>query len=110
MKIEQLEARNMNTALKDVKCTKVEQNGKILYLLSRVAREMSLQTIFEDLCQELTITHAEHSDFWLQFVVEKIPTIKERYDLYSIQLRKMFIDHHHEMANTIIVQYFDDLK
>ena len=110
MKIEQLESRTINAALKNVKCAKIEQNGKILYLLSRVAREMSLQTIFEDLCQELAITHAEHSDFWLQFVVEKIPTIKERYDLYSIQLRKMFIDHYHEMANTIIVQYFDDLK
>ena len=40
----------MNIALKDVPYTKVEQNGRILYLLSRVAREISLQTIFEDLC------------------------------------------------------------
>jgi hypothetical protein len=66
--------------------------------------------MFEELCAHLELRHAASSDQWQTFVVERIPVVKDSYDLYSIQLRKMFIDYYHDSINSMLVQYVDDLK
>ena len=110
MKIQPIRSASSIKAINEITIPRAAQNGKIIYLLSRVAREINLQTIFEELCTQLELSHAASSDHWQTFVVERIPVVKDSYDLYSIQLRKMFIDFYHDSINSMLVQYVDDLK
>ena len=77
---------------------------------------MNLQVLFEKLAEKLGLKPQDDRDEWLQnevwqnFMLEKIPQIKDRHDLYSIQLRKMFIGYYHDKFNTNLVHYFRDLK
>lgn len=110
LKIQPIRSASSIKAINEITIPRAQQNGKIIYLLSRVAREINLQNIFEELCKQLELRHATSSDQWQTFVVERIPVVKDSYDLYSIQLRKMFIDYYHDSINSMLVQYVDDLK
>lgn len=63
-----------------------------VYLMSRVIREISFTSIFSSLCAALNLNHAVETDFWLQFLNEKVSLVKDKYDLFSLHLRKQFID------------------
>ena len=92
-------------------------SGATLFFLSKVLRALNLQAMFEGLAETMFFKPKNdgqeqwlQNEVWQAFMLDKIPQIKDRYDLYSIQLRKMFIDHYHDKFNRSLTQYFWDLK
>lgn len=60
----------------------------VLYLMSRVAREIDFNSIFSSLCTILSLNHSVESELWQSFLMEKVSAIKDKYDVFSIHLRK----------------------
>lgn len=47
---------------------------------------------------------------WEVFTEEKLPSIKDKYDMYSIQLRKQIIESYHDRLTSILATYFRELR
>lgn len=58
----------------------------------------------------LQLEHPQDSELWQTFLFEKVPSIKDRYDIYSIQLRKQMIDFFDFKLNQTLSAYFASLK
>ena len=83
--------------------------------MSKVLRNINLQTFFESIANKVMLKPNEdlqtllQNDTWQAFI-DKVHQIKENYDLYSIQLRKMFCDYYHDKFNQILSQYFRTIR
>ena len=51
-----------------------------------------------------------NTEKWQKCLYEKIPHMKEQYNAFSIQLRKLYIDAYTEKINDVLYQYFLDIK
>ena len=67
-----------------------------------------MTTVFDQIINEIGQHNPDQS--WSIFTNESLPKIKDKYDLYSTQLRKTIIDLYHDKFNTILMKYFADLK
>ena len=86
----------------------------MLFLMSKCLRQFDCQKYFESLAKSLDKlsqwTEDSDNDQWQTFIDETLSVIKDQYNLYSIQLRKLMIDHYHDKLNSVLTLYFGDLR
>lgn len=85
-------------------------SGAVLFMMSKVCREMDFNHTFSLISTTLSLNHSVESELWQEFLIEKVNTIKDRFDLFSIHLRKQFIDFYDDLIGQILHQFFKDLK
>lgn len=82
--------------------------------MSKSLRQFDCQTYFETIAASLgkltQWTEDSENDVWQTFTCETLSVIKDHYNLYSIQLRKLMIDTYHDKLNQILALYFADLR
>lgn len=91
--------------------------GALIYI-SKALQQIDLQVVFQKTKHNFVTTDdaeeineiAFDSEKWKKCIYEKIPQMKERYNAFAIQLRKLYIDAYSEQINDILYQYFADIK
>ena len=77
--------------------------------MSKVLRKLDLKEVLEETFSATKFKIDTQGD-WCNFVLEDLAQMKDQFDLYSVQLRKHFIDYHHGKINQFLQQYFKELK
>ena len=78
----------------------VNPSGRTNYFVSLLCRQIDFQKIFTHLSISLSLNHAgTDSESWQVFLQDKLPLIKDKFDLYSIHYRRTFINFYDAQIN-----------